>query len=45
METQNGQMLEVTIFSIEKEYFLEMENHIKRKYALRPEDEKTDKKL
>lgn len=45
METQYGQMLEVTIFSIEKEYFLEMENHIKRKYALRLEDEKTDKNL
>jgi hypothetical protein len=33
METLTGQMLEITIFSIEKEYFLEMENLIKQKYA------------
>lgn len=45
METKNGQMLEVTIFSIQKEYFLEMENHIKRKYALKPENEPIGKNL
>lgn len=33
METRGGQMLEITIFSIEKEYFLEMENLIKQKYS------------
>lgn len=33
METRTGQMLEITIFSLEKEYFLEMENLIKQKYG------------
>lgn len=33
-ETLTGQMLELTLFSIEKEYFLEMENLIKSKYSL-----------
>ncbi len=33
METRGGHMLEITIFSIEKEYFLEMENLIKQKYS------------
>ena len=32
IETNTGQLLEITIFSIEKEYFLEMENLIKEKY-------------
>lgn len=33
METNTGHMIELTIFSIEKEYFLDMENLIKSKYA------------
>lgn len=32
METQTGQLLEVTIFAIEKEYFPEMENMVKQKF-------------
>ncbi len=32
IETNTGHLLELTIFSIEKEYFLEMENLIKEKY-------------
>ncbi|MCF8364273.1 MAG: mechanosensitive ion channel [Bacteroidales bacterium] len=32
METATGHLLELTIFSIEKEYFLEMENLIKGKF-------------
>lgn len=32
-ETITAHVLEITIFSIEKEYFLEMENLIKQKYA------------
>jgi hypothetical protein len=33
MATGSSQLFEITIFSIEKEYFLEMENLIKSKYA------------
>lgn len=32
LETRTGHLLELTIFSIEKEYFLEMENRIKGKF-------------
>ncbi len=34
METQKGQMLEITVFSIETGYFPEMENIIKGKYSI-----------
>jgi len=34
METNNGHILEVTIFSIERAYFLEMENLIKSEYGV-----------
>lgn len=39
METETGQLLEVTIFAIEKEYFLEMENMIKLKFEKPREEE------
>jgi hypothetical protein len=39
METKAGQLLEVTIFAIEKDYFLEMENMIKLKYENNHEDD------
>ncbi len=32
-ETKNGQLLEITVFSIEKDYFMEMENLVKERFG------------